>query len=95
MSGCDNCSDLNTVFRIEFPGHLKQAIQVAKDNMADGTISVDESETEQWSQSFNQLIASGRWDDLVHYVFVCNTCGQKFQLSAETYHGAGGEWKPI
>lgn len=95
MPGCEKCSDLNKVVPIKLPGELKHAIRIAKENIADGTISVLEKETGQWSQPFSQLTSSGGWDDLVHYVFVCNSCGQRFQLSAETYHGAGGEWKPL
>ena len=95
MSGCEKCKDLNAVFRIKLPDHLSQAIRIAKQNVADGTISVLESETGRWCGPFSQLHASGGWDDLVHYVFACSSCGQQFQLSAETYHGAGGEWKPL
>ena len=94
MSGCEKCKDLNTIFRISMPGDLKQAIRVAKDNVADGTISVIEN-AEKISQPFFQLSESGTWDDIVHYEFKCNSCGQKFHLVAETYHGTGGEWKPI
>ena len=91
---CDKCKDLNTVFRINMPGDLKQAIRIAKQNVADGTISVVDNETGQWSMPFEQLSQNG-WDDLVYFVFSCTLCGQKFLLSAETYHGAGGEWKPL
>jgi hypothetical protein len=87
--------DLRTVFPIRLPSDLKQAIRIAKQNVADGTISVVESETGQGPGPFDQLTESGGWDDLANYVFACNSCGQRFQLSAETYHGAGGEWKPL
>ena len=76
------------------PGELKQAIRIAKDNVADGTLCVIE-DAEEISRPFSQLSASGLWDDIVHYEFKCNSCGQKLHLSAETYHGAGGEWKPV
>jgi hypothetical protein len=95
MPGCEKCSDLNKVYRIKLPSELKHAICIAKENVADGTISVLEKETGQGSRPFSQLTVSGAWGDLVYYIFVCNSCGQRFQLSAETYHGAGGEWKPL
>ena len=95
MPGCEKCKDLKTVFPIKLPSELKQAIIIAKQNVADGTISVVARETDQWSKPFDQLSVSCGWDDLVHYVLACNSCGQRFQLSAETYHGAGGEWKPL
>jgi hypothetical protein len=94
MPGCKKCKDLKTVFLIKLPSELKQAIIIAKQNVADGTISVVKGETDQWPKPFDRLSVSGGWEDFVHYVFVCNSSGQRFQLSAETYHGAGGEWKP-
>src|SRR5262245_12116251 len=95
MSGCERCKDLNAVIRIKLPEQLSQVIRIAKQNVADGTITVLESETGRWSRPFSQLQASGGWDDLVDYVLACSSCGQQFRLSAETYHGAGGEWKPL
>ena len=95
MTGCDKCKDLNTVFRIRVPSDLDRAIRIAKANVADETITVLESETGQWSTPFHQLATSGAWDDLLLYVFACTSCGQRFNLSAETYHGSGGIWQPI
>jgi hypothetical protein len=95
MPGCGKCKDLRTVFPIKLPSDLRQVILLAKQNVADGTISVVESETGQGSKPFDRLSVSGGWDDFVHYVFMCNSCGQRFQLSAETYHGQGGEWRPL
>ncbi|MER9758272.1 hypothetical protein NKJ46_33985, partial [Mesorhizobium sp. M0166] len=37
-------------------------------------------------------LTNGPWDDLLLYRFRCTTCAQVFLLSAETYHGSGGEW---
>jgi hypothetical protein len=39
---------------------------------------------------YSELVSSGKWDDVLLYHFRYNTCGQLFELSAETYHGAGG-----
>lgn len=33
--------------------------------------------------------------DVLYHVFQCATCGCKFSLSVETYHGSGGSWKVI
>ena len=36
---CPSCKDLNIEFRIKLPSDLRKAIAVARDNLADGTIS--------------------------------------------------------
>ena len=90
---CSSCKDLNTEFQINLPSDLRKAIAVTRDNLADGTIS-DITMNED-CQPFDELVSSGKWDDVLLYHFKCNTCGQLFELSAETYHGSGGWWKPI
>lgn len=95
MSECEKCKDLRKIFNIELPAHLQEAISIAQQSMVDGTISVIEDGANNWSQPFSQLVSTGAWDDIVEYHFECNFCGQGFQLNAETYHGGGGEWKPL
>ena len=90
---CPSCNDLNIEFRIKLPDDLRQAIAVTSDNLADGTIS--DVTTDGDCKPFDELVSSGKWDDVLLYRFKCNTCGQLFELSAETYHGAGGWWRPV
>jgi len=90
---CPSCKDLNIEFQIKLPSDLRQAIAVTRDNLADGTIS--DVTTGGDCKPFDELVSSGKWDDVLMYRFKCNTCGQLFELSAETYHGAGGWWKPV
>lgn len=89
---CPSCKDLNIEFRIKVPSDLRQAIAVTRDNLADGTIS--DVTTGGDCKPFDELVSSGKWEDVLRYHFRCNTCGQKFELYAETYHGSGGWWKP-
>ena len=90
---CSSCKDLNSEFQIKLPSDLKQAIAVTRDKLADGTISDVTKDGD--CKPFDELVSSGKWDDVLLYHFKCNTCGQLFELSAETYHGSGGVWKPI
>ena len=90
---CPSCKDLNIEFQIRFPTDLRQAITVTRDNLADGTIA-DVTEDGD-CKPFDELVSSGKWDDVLLYHFKCNSCGQLFELSAETYHGRGGWWKPV
>jgi hypothetical protein len=90
---CSSCKDLNSEFQIKLPSDLRKAIAVTRDNLADGTIS--DVTIHGFCKSFDDLVSLGKWDDVLLYHFKCNTCGQLFELSAETYHGSGGWWKPI
>jgi hypothetical protein len=38
--------------------------------------------------------ADGPWPDLIHAEFR-DRAGRRYRLSAETYHGAGGDWAPL
>ena len=49
-----------------------------------------ESKSPLW-RPFTEVYLKG-WGDIVSHEFKCTGCGQKFRLSAETYHGSGGEW---
>ena len=41
-----------------------------------------------------ELQENRRWpDDVITHVFECCNCGQRFRLSADTYHGSGGSWE--
>lgn len=90
---CSSCKDLNIEFKIRLPSDLRKAIAVARDNLTDGTISNITEEAD--CRPFVELVSSGKWDDVLQYRFSCNTCGQVFELHAETYHGSGGHWMPI
>jgi hypothetical protein len=89
---CPSCKDLNVEYKVKLPSDLRKAIAVARDNLADGMIS---DVTTGHGRLFDELTTSGKWDDVLLYHFQCNTCGQKFELSVETYHGSGGWWKPV
>jgi hypothetical protein len=72
---------------------LREAIAAARDHLANGTIS--DVIVARECKPFNDLVTSGKWDDVLHDQFQCKSCGQLFELSAETYHSAGGWWRPI
>ena len=93
MDKCEKCKDLDQVFTIKLPSDLKKAIRIAKENVADGTLRV--LEEQKWKTPFNVVTPDGGWDDVFSYIFVCNSCGNRFELVAETYHGSGGHWKPL
>jgi hypothetical protein len=90
--GCEKCRELCRVFEIRSPGDLAKAIRVAKDNIEDGTIV--ESRDRPEVESVLSVPDDGPWGDYLEFYFECSQCRQVFRLAAETYHGAGGQWKP-
>ena len=92
---CEKCNDLCVRFAIRQPHQLKQAIKIASENVADGTISEIQDPAPICQATFSELAAGGQWDDVLAYRFTCNTCGEEFSLHAETYHGSGGYWEPV
>ena len=93
---CNRCSDLCVAVAIRSPGELRKAIAVANDNLRDGTleeISV-ENLTIGPQPTFSRVAAGAQFGDLLAYRFRCTECSEVFSLTAETYHGSGGAWRP-
>ena len=44
---------------------------------------------------FESLLTQEHLPDSIHYFFRCSSCGLLFQLFVNTYHGSGGEWRPV
>ena len=40
------------------------------------------------SMSFDLIEANNQWPDIIENDFECMSCGKKFQLFADTYHGS-------
>ena len=81
-------------FMIRTPDELGKAVRVVRANVTDGTLDQIESGEFASKLPFLDVGEDGPWDDLLSYGFRCRECGQTFELSAETYHGAGGKWTP-
>jgi hypothetical protein len=89
---CEKCADLCLEYEIRSPADLRKAFAVARDNIADNTIQLASGSGSYWS--FAKAIAEkGPWpDDTLFCQFACRSCGELFNLSADTYHG-GGQWR--
>jgi hypothetical protein len=97
MQSCLKCVELNKKIKIELPKDLNFVIRLAKQKQAEKILSVIEDSTDKWAgkQSAFDEIAENYWTDIILFEFKCNYCEQRFKLGCETYHGAGGDWKPI
>ena len=95
---CPRCDELNLVYEIRSPREFRKAIGIVRDNIADETIRVVSHPPHLiigQRPEFADLALGASWGDVVAYWFACNTCGARFELSVEMYHGRGGEWKPV
>lgn len=91
---CDSCRELNVVFEISKPADLRRVIGIVGKELRDGIISGGEPDPMACGTTFGELLSGANWDDYLSYRFSCNRCGQAFRLTAETYHGSGGAWRP-
>ncbi len=83
--GCERCADLDRRIDIRTPGELRRTIQTIRDSVVDDTLELQDG------QEFD-LPDYGPWPDVIDHIFECRSCGRRFWLRAETYHGAGGSW---
>lgn len=92
---CSRCKDLHLRFAIRSPGELAKAIRIVQAHLKDGTLAQMPREgIGAPPEPFLSLSGSGPWDDFLLYAFLCRFCGSRFRLSADTYHGRGGDWLP-
>lgn len=93
---CRKCADLCVEYRIRLPSELRRAIEIARENIADGTIAevAIADVSSRPTEPFSSVSTDGPWSDVLNYKFRCTSCDEVFELSAETYHGSGGAWRP-
>ncbi|MGX2032440.1 MULTISPECIES: hypothetical protein [Methylocaldum] len=90
---CQKCAELSVRHEILSPAQLTKTIRVLRANVADGTLVDITQPAHSPSGEFSELSDVAPWPDYVEHYFRCTACGQRFRLSADTYHGAGGEWE--
>jgi hypothetical protein len=90
------CNDLCHRREIDSPGALKRVLALAQERLAIHSLYEVStiSEVTPSSDTLASLSVDGPWPDFVQSDLMCASCGQRFMLRAETYHGTGGEWAP-
>ena len=89
-------SVLDGTWQIRTPGELKAVLQEIRTAVRDGRLKqvptgkLDDDPNE----TIDTLIENG-WPDHIEMHFVDQKSGQRYRLTAETYHGRGGRWEPI
>ena len=80
---------------IRSSNELAQAVRIIRDNLDDGMLEQAPLDRAFASRTpFSAINENGPWDDYVFYAFSCRSCGGRFTLAVETYHGRGGSWRP-
>ena len=81
MGTCNSCQSFQDDIQIRLPHELDSVIRRASAAVTDGTLRI--------------VDGSLQWNDYISCKLKCSTCGQEFDLDCETYHGAGGHWRPV
>lgn len=87
MPPCATCESLMDSIRIDTPGRLQEVASSLLPYLHEGKLEQVTGDT-----SLDE-VAQGTWGDLVAMSFRCTTCGNGYELAAETYHGSGGAWR--
>jgi len=94
-TACSGCERVGDRIDIRLPGQLRSVLHAVRELVEAGSLRVlPQPEGEPHGRSFLALSHEGPWPDVLSYRFQCNRCQRYFALSAETYHGSGGEWRP-
>ncbi|MES9980651.1 MAG: hypothetical protein ABW107_18115, partial [Candidatus Thiodiazotropha sp. 6PLUC5] len=93
IMSCDRCIRLISGTPIKLPSDLKRVIKKVDEAVNNGVLKY--AGAGQSGEPFEQLAKGGHWGDIVNNYFSCASCGQLFNLHAETYHGAGGAFEKI
>lgn len=93
---CPGCGEANARVEVHSPGQLRQVLRSIRALVESGSLRVlPHAQASPGESQFMAVPLEGPWPDVLNYRFKCERCGTHFALSAETYHGRGGEWKPV
>lgn len=90
--GCSNCEGLKECIPIRTPREYLRHLEQVKRIIDRGFLKLKEG-----TCPLDSIHLEGKpWPgDHIKHIFSCTQCGLMFQLSVETYHGAGGEWRVL
>lgn len=54
-----------------------------------------EEDAQAQQEDFATLLTAETWPDIVLHYFRCNRCQLLFEFAVNTYHGSGGDWRPV
>lgn len=90
---CQACADFGVTVKILGPDDLRRVIAAALEAVEAGTLRyVPARGTTPDDGPFSTLQG---WPDIIDWRFACTGCRRSFLLACETYHGSGGDWRPV
>ena len=90
---CAKCEQAVRSKRIKRPDDLSQVIRLAAAAVEVGLLRYEGAGA--WGDPFRSIAHGGGWGDIVNNYFSCPSCGQWYNLHAETYHGSGGAFEAV
>lgn len=95
---CSRCDEYDVRIEIHGPAQLRRIVKKLQVAVEDRVLFVDADRSGEITveqPEFLALTLTETLPDVIAYAFSCATCGQRFELECETYHGAGGRWARI
>jgi len=77
-----------TIFEVEHPTKAERAAIVKN------LLGVHQ-DPDPPAEDFATLLESDGLPDIILHYFRCSACNLLFEYSVNTYHGSGGEWRPV
>lgn len=87
---CTSCGAIDSTVAIRSPDHLRDVLDAVKGCLRSGAIT----EMRKGTVSVLEIEPDGPRPDFIASDFQCCRCGRRYELRVETFHGAGGTWKP-
>ena|SRR5712691_3165507 len=86
---CHKCKGFSERLRL---GNPREYLDLVR--QLDELVKTEVFRLVQGISTLAEILEGQQWpDDVIAHVFECPNCGQRFQLSVDTYHGAGGAWE--
>jgi hypothetical protein len=94
---CAACGEVAPDQTIRTPQDLWSLVEALRSNLGAGVLRENPlwplNKPRRDKRPFVELRQEEPWpDDYLEYHFVCTSCGDRFRLAVETYHGSGGKW---
>jgi len=82
--------------QIKSPHQLTTVLREIKGALADGSLQQFVPADAAFAlDDLNAVSDTGPWPDYIEAYFTNPKTGERYKLTAETYHGAGGSWQRL
>lgn len=93
---CASCDQYVQGIEIHGPEQLRRIVATLQAAVGEQQLQAAVAEPDNVDlPAFPNLDLSETLPDVLAYSFECTSCGRRFELSCECYHGAGGHWRPV